>query len=128
MHSNSLSSPPSSSNFKLGAVPKKPTLKDNYQAFLAFGAKLQMLANEVADNPQEQADFDRQQENCLVGQATLLNVASHHDIKSMECAQLLMSLWSEETRQNQDPSDMTEIDRIVLKVFEYFQKTAFFHG
>ena len=102
------------------------SLKGNYQAFLAFGIKLHMLANEVADNSQEQADFDRQQENCIAGQAAILTTASHQEIKSLECAQLMMSLWSEEVGQDQDPSDMTETDRIAFKVFEFFQKTAFF--
>lgn len=103
-------------------------LKDNHQAFLAFGIKLHMLANEVANNSQQQADFDRQQENCMAGQAAILNWASRQEIKSMECAQLLMSLWSGEVRQDQDPSDMTETDRMVLNVFEFFQKSAFFQG
>lgn len=104
------------------------SLKDNHQAFLAFGMKLQMLANEVPDNSQQLADFDRQQENYIVGQATILNSASHQEIVSMECAQLMMSLWSEEVGQDQDPSDMTEIDRIVHKVFEFFSKNQNFHG
>ena len=128
MHSSSmnLKSPPS--KYEMGTVSEPPTLKDNHQAFLAFGIKLQMLANEVANDSQQQSDFDRQQENCIAGQAAILNTASHQKIQSMECAQLMMSLWSEEVRQDQDPSEMAETDRIVLQVFEFFQKTAFFHG
>lgn len=102
------------------------SLKDNYQTFLAFGIKLHMLANEVADNSQQQTDFDRQQENCITGQAAILTSASHQEIMSLECAQLMMALWSEEVGRDQDPSAMTEIDRIVFKVFEFFQKTDFF--
>ena len=128
MHSSSLSSPPTSTNFELETVLKTPTLKDSYQAFLAFGIKLHMLADDVAETSQQQTKIDQQQENCIAGQAAILNTASHQEIKSMECAQLMMSLWSEEVRQGQDLSKLTETDRIALKVFEFFQKKSHFHG
>ena len=98
------------------------TMKDNYQRYQALAIKLHLQSEQCPLSIEEQNVFERQQAECLAGQAEVVKAATDYDVMSFECARLMMSLWTQEVVQGQDEKDLSDTDRMTAKIFEFFNR------
>lgn len=108
-----------------GAVSERlPDIRNECEHYRALGIKLHLLADQCPTTATQQSLLEVEQEDCVKGQMAVLQKLSAHEIASFKEAKLMMSVWKEEVFQSQSEAELSETDRIALRLFDYIRNQS----